>query len=485
MHTITKNYLYNAAYQLLVLLCPIVTAPYLSRVLGAENLGIYSYISASGNIVITLSQLGLYAYGSRQIAYVREQGEQLTGTFWELLLLRAILGGIGTGIYWAYGIWLGNGYGGLFWCYYPYILAQFLDCSWVYVGLEQMKPAVLKNFAAKLINVAGIFLLVRSREDLRRYILLLAVTALLCNLSIYTQLRHYIGRPVRCPRQLKRHLRGAVALFLPQAAALAYLQMDKVMLGWITGEAQQVSFYDQAEKIISIPLSLITVISTVMMPRLANVYSARRQEQLQKLLLEAGRYGILMAMPMMMGILVVAGQMIPWYLGGEFEQTASVMLVLSPMVLLNALTGVSGKQYFTATDQTKVLLAAYSVAAGVNGLANALLIPRWGCMGAAAASVAAALCSMAIQYAVLGRQLEIKPMGGYVLRYGAGALGMACVLWGLTHGMRPAWTVTLIQIGGGCLLYGVYLLLCRDPAVQAVKKLLHRKMKNQEPEEEI
>ena len=72
MHTITKNYLYNAAYQLLVLLCPIVTAPYLSRVLGAENLGIYSYISASGNIVITLSQLGLYAYGSRQIAYVRE-----------------------------------------------------------------------------------------------------------------------------------------------------------------------------------------------------------------------------------------------------------------------------------------------------------------------------------------------------------------------------------------------------------------------------
>ena len=172
------------------------------------------------------------------------------------------MGGIGTGIYWAYGIWLGNGYGGLFWCYYPYILAQFLDCSWVYVGLEQMKPAVLKNFAAKLINVAGIFLLVRSREDLRRYILLLAVTALLCNLSIYTQLRHYIGRPVRCPRQLKRHLRGAVALFLPQAAALAYLQMDKVMLGWITGEAQQVSFYDQAEKIISIPLSLITVIST-------------------------------------------------------------------------------------------------------------------------------------------------------------------------------------------------------------------------------
>lgn len=482
MHSVTKNYLYNAAYQLLVLLCPIVTAPYLSRVLGAENLGIYSYISASGNIVITLSLLGLYAYGSRQIAYVQGQGAELTGTFWELLLLRGILGGIGTGLYWAYGKWLGNGYEGLFWCYYPYILAQFLDCSWVYVGLERMKPAVLKNFAAKLINVAGILLLVRSREDLRRYVLLLAVTALLCNLSIYTQLRQYIGKPAVSLRQLKGHLRGAVALFLPQAAALVYLQMDKVMLGWITGEARQVSFYDQAEKIVSIPLSLITVISTVMMPRLANVYSARRQEQLQSLLLGAGRFGILMAMPMMMGLLVVARQLIPWYLGDEFQETATVIMALSPMVLLNALTGVSGKQYFTATDQMRVLLMAYTAAAGVNGIANVLLISRWGCVGAAAASVAAALCAMAIQYAVLGRQLELRPLGGCALRYGAGALGMAGILWGLTHDMRPDWTVTLLQIGGGCLLYGVFLLLCKDPAVWAVKKLLCRKRKNRKQE---
>ena len=145
MGKLAKNYIYNVAYQILIILTPIITAPYLTRVLGASNLGIYSYVNSVGSIVTTVSLLGIYAYGNRQTAYVRDNKEELTKTFWELELTRLVLGGIGTAVYLFY-LSFEPEYRFYFLIYYPYILAQFLDCSWVYVGLEDMRPAVVKNF---------------------------------------------------------------------------------------------------------------------------------------------------------------------------------------------------------------------------------------------------------------------------------------------------------------------------------------------------
>ena len=197
MGKIAKNYLYNAAYQILVLIAPIITAPYLARVLGASNLGIYSYVNSSGNIITSISLLGIYAYGNRQVAYVRESKESLTHTFWEIIVARIGLGTLGTIVYAVYAE-LNPEYSSFFWIYYPYILAQFIDCSWVYVGLENMRPAVMKNFVTKLVNIAGIFLFVKEKDDLWIYILLLAITTLIANISIYTQLPKYIGKPPLC-----------------------------------------------------------------------------------------------------------------------------------------------------------------------------------------------------------------------------------------------------------------------------------------------
>ena len=141
MGRITRNYLYNAAYQLLVILTPIITAPYLARVLGVDQLGIYGYVNSSGNIITTCALLGVFAYGNRQTAYVRDNRRELTETFWEIMFTRLLLGIIGTAVYVLYTV-VNKEFRLFFILYYPYILAQFIDCTWVYVGLEDMKPAV-------------------------------------------------------------------------------------------------------------------------------------------------------------------------------------------------------------------------------------------------------------------------------------------------------------------------------------------------------
>lgn len=465
MGKMAKNYVYNAAYQILAIVAPIITAPYLARVLGADNLGIYSYVNSSGNIITTISLLGIYAYGNRQTAYVRDNKEQLNCTFWELELTRLILGSIGTAVYAIYAVWNQN-YSIYFLIYYPYILAEFIDCSWIYVGLEDMKPAVMKNFAAKLINVAGIFILVRSKDDLWIYILLLALTALFSNISIYTQLHKYVGKPAGKAGRIPHHLKGSMELFFPQVAALFYLQVDKVMLEWITHSTRQISFYDQAEKIVTIPLSLITVISTVVMPRLANDYKKNNRKEIKNILLKAGRYAICVAMPMMLGMFCVARQFIPWYLGNEFLPTATAIMILSPIVLLNSMTGISGKQYFTATNQMKILLGAYVTAAVMNVIVNAMLIPGMGYRGAAIATVLSSSVSVLIQYHFLTKQVGISALWKWILKYFGGALVMAAGIFVITRNMRATVLTTCIQVvlGGG--IYFVFLVVVHDQALK-------------------
>lgn len=482
MGKMAKNYFYNAAYQILVIVAPIITAPYLARVLGADNLGIYSYVNSSGNIITTISLLGIYAYGNRQTAYVRDNKEQLNRTFWELELTRLILGSIGTAVYAIYAVW-NQKYSIYFLIYYPYILAEFIDCSWIYVGLEDMKPAVMKNFVAKLVNVAGIFILVRSKDDLWIYILLLALTALLSNISIYTQLHIYVGKPVGKAGKIPHHLKGSMALFFPQVASLFYLQVDKVMLEWMTHSTRQISFYDQAEKIVTIPLSLITVISTVVMPRLANEYQKQNRKVMQEILLKAGRYAMFLAMPMMLGMFCVARQFIPWYLGSEFLPTATAIMILSPIVLLNSLTGISGKQYFTATNQMRILLGAYVTAAIMNVVVNAMLIPGMGYKGAAIATVLSSSASVLIQYNFLMKQVDIRILWKWILKYFGGALVMAAGILLFTRNMSATVITTCIQVILGAGIYYAFLIVIHDQTLKEgmaiIKRWIYKKRRIQ------
>ncbi len=481
MGRLTRNYLYTLAYQILALIAPLLTAPYLARVLGASNLGIYSYVNSSGNIVTTLSLLGISAYGNRQAAYVRDNREELTRTFWEMMAARLILGAIGTLAYALYAL-ANREMARYFLLYYPYILANFIDCSWVYVGLEDMRPAVIKNFITKVVNIAGIFLLVRRRGDVWIYILLLAATAFIANVSVYSQLPKYVGGfrgerlpPIRKERVLA-HIRGSAVLFLPHVASLFYLQVDKVMLKWLTDSTAQVSFYDQAEKMINIPLSIITVMSTVMMPRLANIFKTGQKKDIEALLQQAGRLALMMTFPLMLGIFSIARQFVPWYLGSEFLPTAEAMRILAPIVLFNTLSSISGAQYFTATNQVKILMQAHVSAAVMNMIVNALLIPRYGYAGAAVATLLSSGTSVIIQYRTFTRRVDVRSFLRHGAVYAACAGAMTGGIRAVTRGMAATPLTTLLQIAlGGCIYLGCLLILRDEAFLGACRRFLPKR----------
>lgn len=175
MNKIVKNYIYNLLYNVLVLLAPLITAPYLARVLGATRLGIYSYVNSVTSVVISISLVGLSSYGSRQVAYERDDKEHLSKIFSNIISLRFGLGILGTLIYFLFAGF--SNYQYYFALYYIYYLGNVLDCTWLFVGVEDMKIPALKNTLAKIISIAGIFLLVKTKDDLSKYIFILAISS--------------------------------------------------------------------------------------------------------------------------------------------------------------------------------------------------------------------------------------------------------------------------------------------------------------------
>lgn len=454
MNKLVKNYLAYLFYEIVALIVPLFTAPYLTRVLHSDNYGIYSYVYSATSLICTISLVGLNSYGSRQIAYGRDSSKTLNETFWELFIMRLVCGTIGTIIFVVCA--QVSGYSIYFYLFYAYFLANVVDFSWIFVGMERMAPCVIKNTLAKVAMFAGVFVLVKNESDVGKYLALVSISTLIANLSLIPVSKKYIKKPKANLHKIPKHLLQSFALCAPTIVTQIYLQVDKVMLERLSSSISQVSFYDQAEKIVMIPLSVITSLSAVMMPRIANEFAKGDQkDSIERHLILAGKYSLFMACPMMFGIIGVSSNFIPWYLGSEYLPSASAMMVLSPILVLNSLSGISGSQYLVATNQTKVLLFSSLGASALNIVCNALLIPHFGCVGAAIATVFSNFINLLIQYSVMCRQINMRSVFKSGFRYAIDAMIMLGVIIALTNVMKLQSTVTttLIQVLIGGIVY--------------------------------
>ena len=476
MSRILSNYIYNLVYQVVTLLVPLLTAPYLARTLGPDGVGTYSYVNSMTGLICSLTMLGIFQYGNRQIAYVRDQPQKLNETFWQIMSARIIISVFATVVYFVVIIAIGR-YTTYFVIYYTYMLGYFVDCTWLFVGVEDMKWAALKNILLKVLSVVGIFAFVKTTSDVSRYILIQGGSVLLANLMAYPQLKKYVHRPKIDFTDLKKTLIGSVLLYLPQIASTLYLQCDKIMIELISGESSQVSFYDYSEKLITIPLSFITVLSTVMMPRIANEFQKSHKEQISILINRAAKISMFLAFPLMFGMISIADHLIPWYLGDDFLPTILAIQLISPIIITNTLTGISGNQYFTATNQITVLLKAQVLAAVGNVILNAILIPKLGFVGAAIATVFSSITCASIQYYELRKQIGLPGLMRDSIKYMFISIIMWLVIYLTTRNMNISPLTTIVQIIIGCAVYFILCILTRDKQffefLTIIRKILH------------
>lgn len=470
MNRLVKNYIYNVLYQIFLIVVPLITAPYLTRTLSSSALGVYDYINSVISIITTFGLIGLQSYGYRQIAYFRDNKVAVDKEFSSIYFLRIIIFVIISCIYLPLSS--RSPYSRFYFIQYALIAAQFLDISWVFIGFEDLKIVSLRNFWAKCLTVVRIFLFVKSDDELWVYFALFAFITLITALSVYPVMAKYVSFSKVKIEEIVSHIGGSIKLFIPQVATILYMQFDKIMLKGITGSTEQVAYYSYAEKIINIPLAVITALGTVMMPRLANLYSNNEKKAIENYLIKTIQFALFLAIPMMLGLSAIADGFIPWYLGTEYSISAKIIIVLSPICIFNALSNILGAQYLTAVNKTKELTIAYYCAALTNIIINAILIPKLKCTGAALATVFCSFISVIVQMYFVRKEISFKGIAKNIIKILVSSICMTIIIVLIKTLLKVSVLATFLEILIGCLCYGGMVILLKEENVIFIMNII-------------
>ena len=380
---VLKNYLYNLSYQLLVIVLPVITTPYITRVFSSNDLGSYEYYNSIVTYFILLATLGVANYGTKEISGHRKNVQK---TFWGIYSLQVLATCLALVLYIATCLLIPSMNNLIAYILGFSLLSRGLDISWLFQGMEDFKKITVRNTAVKLLGVASVFIFVKKPSDLYLYIILLVVYDLLGQLSMWLPAREHIGRPHLDIVYAKRHIKPVILLFLPQIAISLYITLDRTMLGALSSTTD-VGIYDQALKLLNILLTIVTSLGSVMLPRVSNLLSLGNQKAVNKLHEMSFLVYNLVIFPMIAGILIVNKDFVNFFLGQDFQEARHAIAIMVFRMFFIGWTNIMGIQILIPHNKNREFMLSTTIPAFFSVGLNILLIPSLGYIGASIVSV--------------------------------------------------------------------------------------------------
>lgn len=402
-----KNFIYNLIYQLLVLILPLITVPYISRVLGAEGIGTYSYTYSIAYYFMILAMLGLNNYGNRTIAKVRDDKIKLSKEFYSIYYLQLMMSITMVIIYLFYVMIFENKYKIVSLIQMLYVVSSCFDVNWFFFGIEKFKLTITRNTIVKILSLILIFTFVKTPNDVWKYTLILAGSTLSSNLVLMRFLHRYIKFEKVTKSDILKHFKPCLILFLPVIAVSIYKIMDKIMLG-ILSTVREVGYYENSEKIINMPLTIITALGTVMLPRVSNMLSNNREDEVKKMLAKTMPFIMFLSLPMVFGITVISKEFSILFFGKEFEKSGNLIQLLSITILFLSWGNVIRTQYLIPKERDKEYIISAFLGAIINFIMNLIFIPRYRAIGACIGTITAEFVVMFYQSWKVKKELPLK-----------------------------------------------------------------------------
>lgn len=393
------------SYQLLLLLLPFVTSPYISRVIGAEGLGIYSYSHSIAKYFEIFAMLGIANYGNRLIAQSRNDSNKLNTNFSNLLCVHVILS---LFIIVAYAIYLRIDRENVFYArlQWPYIICFLFDISWFFFGIEKFKITVTKSFIIKIVTVILIFTVVKEKSDLWKYCLIMSTASLASTTSLWWSLRKYVKIVKPSFAEMKNHIRPLILLFIPVIAANVIKYMDKIMIGSISTKTE-LGFYENAEKVSIMATSVISSFGTVLLPRMSFLFSNNDDRKAKEYIGTTLELIMCFAIGIGFGLAAIADNFATVFWGKAFQKSGLLICGLSITVPFVAFANIMRTQYLIPKSRDKEYTVSIIVGAVVNFVLNILLIPSRGSWGATVATIFAEVGICIVQVWYVSKELPI------------------------------------------------------------------------------
>lgn len=393
--SVRRNYLYNIAYQVLTLILPLVTTPYVSRVLGTDGVGTYSYTFSVAYYFVLFAMLGVNNYGNRSVAMVRDNKVELSRTFWGIWTVQAFMCLVCTGIYIVYSLFLAEDWL-LAVVWVPYVLTGALDVNWLFFGLEKFRITVLRNFVIKLVTFALTFVVVRGEVALINYLLLMSLSYFASVAVLWPFVRREVLLVKPDISEVLKHVKPDLVLFVPVIAVSLYTVLDKVMLGQMAGMGEA-GIFENSLKVAQMPFTLISALGTVMLPHAANLYATGHRESVVGYMAPSMWFALLLSSAFTFGIIAVSEEFVPTFFGDGFEPCVLVMPVIVLEMPFMAWANVIRTQWLMPTSQDRAYVFSVIVGAIANIAVNLTLIPDLGALGAGVATLVAEVAVCIVQ----------------------------------------------------------------------------------------
>ena len=459
---ITKNYMFNVTYQVLIIILPLITVPYVSRIFGADGLGIFSYTVAISSYFIMLGSLGINLYAQKEIAYVHEQENMRTKIFYECIILKIITLSISLFIFYFTFVRLSE-YGLYFKILCLEIIANMIDISWFFQGMEEFKKTVSRYILLRFISLICIFIFVKEKEDLYIYFLIYVLSVVIGNLSLWFYLPKQLSEKINIKKiNLIKHLKPALILFIPQIAININGVLDKTMIEAMSNNIAEVGYYDQAYKIIRLLYAMITAMGTTMLPRISNYFAKNETIKIKEYIAKSVNFVFFFGMPIMFGIITISDNLVPIFFGNGYEKVSILIKLLSPIIIFIGLSNVFGIQYLLPTKKQNFYTISITTGTIINFLLNLLLIPRFFSIGSEISTNFAELSVLLLQLYFIRNEFNIKNIILKFKNYLFASLLIFIVGYTLTFFIKNNLLCIIVQVIFGVIIYFSVLFILKD-----------------------
>ena len=461
----------------MTLIFPLITFPYSSRILLPEGIGKVAFARSFVEYFITIATLGIYTYGIREAAKVRDNREQLSKLSREILTINMISTAIAYLLLFIAmaSIPMLAPYRSLLIIISAKILFTSLGLEWLYGGMEDYGYITVRAFIFQVLSVILLFAFVHKPEDYLIYAAIAVISNVGSHVCNWIHSKKYIDLFIRTKLELKKHLKPIFILFAMAEVTKIYLILDLTMLGFLCGD-WDVGIYTAATKINRVVIHLITAIGVVVLPRLAYYVKKNDTKKFQELVYKNFDIFFLLSIPSAIGLCLVGNAAILAFSGDNFMAAVPVMRIMNPIIVISGIGSVVGTQTFIPMGKEKLVLYALLIGSVCNIALNFLLIPKYQAWGAAVATLGSQIVLAGTELFWCRKIVDLRKVARYFVIYLGNSLVMALGVFLCVKLIPGLWTSTIIAICIGTAVYGLLLILEKNRFVMEFIIILKRKV---------
>lgn len=473
--SVKVNYILNLINTGTQMLFPLITFPYVCRVIEADGIGQINFFQSIISYISLFTCLGIPMYAIREIARDRSDVVQMNRTAMEILLLHSMLTLVGYAIVAILCLTVPQIQVNI-----PLFLIQSLTifftaigCEWFYQGIEDFKYITIRGLIIKTVSVVLLFIFVKSKTDLLYYGCYTVFGVLGGNIFNFFRLRKYIHREniIFSELHIKRHIKPVLKVFSFSVVTSIYLQLNTVLLGFLKN-ALAVGYFAAATKVMQMLLTMSVCLGSVMMPRASHLIAENKEAEFNRLIQKSYDFTLAIALPMTIGLIFCAPSLITALCGVKFEHSILPSQIIAPIILMVAISNIFGIQVLFPKGKINIVTLCCGIGAVADLILNLCLIPFFSYIGTSIAYLGAEVATTVSMYFIGRKYIPIIYFKKSHLTYALGCIVMALALYGISLLQLPTLTILLLQGCCGVLAYFIILCICKDEMlVQILSKI--------------